>query len=80
VGHALRSSCLLHMETSWARVSQSGLKTSRGATAGVHMPPLRRLRRSQVEDGRVDVTGCVRPCYPCFAVFFLLGPRGIVVI
>jgi hypothetical protein len=34
VGHALRSSTLLHMEACSARVSQSGLKTSRGATTG----------------------------------------------
>jgi hypothetical protein len=29
--------------------------------------------------GRVDATGCVGPCYPCFAVFLLLGLRGIFV-
>jgi hypothetical protein len=39
-----------------------------------------RLRRRQVEDGRVDATGCVRPCYLTFAVFNVLSPRGIVVI
>jgi hypothetical protein len=33
VGHALRSSGLLRVEASQARVSQSGLKTSGGATA-----------------------------------------------
>jgi hypothetical protein len=33
-GHALRSSGLLHMEASLARVSQSGLKTGGGATMG----------------------------------------------
>jgi hypothetical protein len=42
--------------------------------------PSWRLRRRQAEDGRVDATGCVGPCYPCFVVFFLLGPRGVVVI
>jgi hypothetical protein len=37
VGHASRSSSLLHVEVSLARVSQSGLKTGRGATTdGVH--------------------------------------------
>jgi hypothetical protein len=46
----------------------------------VHVVPLWRLRRGQVEDGRVDVTGCVGPYYPCFVIFILLGPRGIVVI
>jgi hypothetical protein len=33
VGHALRSSGLLRVEASLARVSQSGLKTGRDATA-----------------------------------------------
>jgi hypothetical protein len=33
VGHALRSSGLLHMEASRARVSQSDFKTDGGATA-----------------------------------------------
>jgi hypothetical protein len=33
-GHASRSSSLLGMEASLARVSQSGLKTDGGATAG----------------------------------------------
>jgi hypothetical protein len=33
-GHASRSSGLLHMEASLARVSQSGLKTGGGATVG----------------------------------------------
>jgi hypothetical protein len=34
VGHASRSSGLLHLEASLARVSQSGPKTSGGVTAG----------------------------------------------
>jgi hypothetical protein len=34
VGHALRSSSLLHMEASLDMVSQSGLKTGRGVTTG----------------------------------------------
>jgi hypothetical protein len=34
VGHASRSSSLLHVESSLARVSQSGLKTGGGATVG----------------------------------------------
>jgi hypothetical protein len=34
----------------------------------------------QVEDGRVDVTDCVRSCSPIFTVFNVLGHRGIVVI
>jgi hypothetical protein len=46
----------------------------------VHVAPSRRLRRRQAEAGRVNAKGCVGPCYPCFAVFLLLGPRGVVVI
>jgi hypothetical protein len=42
--------------------------------------PSRRLRRRQAEVERVDATDCVGPCYDCFVVFLLLGPRGIVVI
>jgi hypothetical protein len=34
VGHASRSSSLLGMKASLARVSQFGLKTGRGATTG----------------------------------------------
>jgi hypothetical protein len=34
VGHTLRSSCLLCVEASLARVYQSGLKTGGGATMG----------------------------------------------
>jgi hypothetical protein len=34
VGHVSRSSGLLHVEASLARVSQSGLKTDGGATMG----------------------------------------------
>jgi hypothetical protein len=45
----------------------------------VHMAPSRRLRRNQVEDERIDATDCVGPCYPYFDVFYVLGPRGIVV-
>jgi hypothetical protein len=45
----------------------------------VHMVSLQRLRRCQVEDGWVDVTGCIGPYYPCFIVFFVLGPSYILV-
>jgi hypothetical protein len=43
----------------------------------VHVAPSRRLHQSQVEDGRADAMGCVRRCYPCFAIFIVLGRRGI---
>jgi hypothetical protein len=37
VGHVSRSSCLIYLETSHARVSQYGLQTGRGATTGGSM-------------------------------------------
>jgi hypothetical protein len=46
----------------------------------VHVALSWRLRWSQVEDGRVDEMDCVGPSYSCFAVLFLLGYRGIIVI
>jgi hypothetical protein len=46
----------------------------------VHVAPSQRLRQSQVEAGRVDAMGCIRPFYPTFVVFNVLGFRGIVVI
>jgi hypothetical protein len=45
----------------------------------VHVTPLWRLHRNEVEDGRVNAMDCVGLCYPCFVVFFVLGNRGIVV-
>jgi hypothetical protein len=39
----------------------SGIKTSGGTARMVHMASSRRLRQSHVEDGRIDVTGCVGP-------------------
>jgi hypothetical protein len=80
VGHALRSGGLLHAEASRARVSQSALKTDGGAVWMVHAASSRRLRRCQVEDERIDTTGCVGLCYTCFTIFFILSLRDILVL
>jgi hypothetical protein len=45
----------------------------------VHVASLRRLRQDQVEDGRVDVNGYVRPCYHYFIIFYVLGHRSILI-
>jgi hypothetical protein len=45
----------------------------------VHVASLRRLRQDQVEDGRVDVNGYVRPCYSYFIIFYVLGHRSILI-
>jgi hypothetical protein len=68
-GHATRSSSLLHLEVSLTRVSQSSLKTGRGAAWMVHVASSWALRGDKVEDRRVDVTGCIRLFYPNFAIF-----------
>jgi hypothetical protein len=44
---------------------------SRGTVTEVH--------RDQVEDGQVDVIGCVGPCYPYFTIFYVLATMSIVV-
>jgi hypothetical protein len=54
VGHASRSSGLLHLESGRARVSSSGLKTGGGAVWMVHVAPLQRSRGDEVEDGWVN--------------------------
>jgi hypothetical protein len=80
VGHASRSSGLFHMEASQGRVFQSALKTGEGAAVGGARGTITRLRQSQVKDGWVDATGCIRLFYHTFVVFNILCPRGIVVI
>jgi hypothetical protein len=45
-------------------------------TGVVHVAPSQRLRRNQVEDGRVDTAGSVGPSYPYFAIFYVLDPRA----
>jgi hypothetical protein len=43
----------------------------------VHMTSSWTLRQDQIEDGRVDMTGCVGLCYHYFAVFIVLGHMRI---
>jgi hypothetical protein len=79
VKHASRSSGLLCLEASRARVFQSDLKTGGGVAQMVHMTSSRRSSRDQAEDGRVDTIGYIRPCCPYFFVFIVLGPSDILV-
>jgi hypothetical protein len=80
VSHALRSSGLLHLKVSWARVFQSGLKNSGGTTQMVHVASSWMLRRVEAKDGWVDVMGYIRFFYPNFVVFYVFSPRGILVL
>jgi hypothetical protein len=79
VGHTSRSSGLLHVEASQTRVSKFASKLAEARWRMVHVAPLWGSREDQVEDGRVDATGYIGPCYPYFAIFFVLGTRGILV-
>jgi hypothetical protein len=63
MGHALRTSRLLHVEVSQARVFQFTLKISGGMAWMVYVTSSRRLHRGQVKDVRVDVMRCVGSCY-----------------
>jgi hypothetical protein len=45
----------------------------------VHVASSWRLHRVEAEDGWVDATDHVRPCYPYFVVFIVLDHRGILV-
>jgi hypothetical protein len=79
VGHALRSSGLLRLEASWARVFQSRLKTGSAAPM-VHMASLRRLHGDEAEDRQVNATGCIGLFYPNIVIFIVLGHKGSLVI
>jgi hypothetical protein len=76
VGHTSKSSGLLHVKASLARISQSVFKTG----AWKHVAPSRMLNQSQVEDGHVIMTGCIGPFYSTFTVFIMLGRMGSLVI
>jgi hypothetical protein len=64
----------------WVGFSNLALRLTETRRWVVHVALSRRLRRSQIKDGRVDATGYIRLYYPCFIVFFLLDPKGIIVI
>jgi hypothetical protein len=76
VGHASTSIGLLHLKASLTRVSQSSLKTGRGATRMVHVVSSWRPRGDEAEDGWVNATGCIGLFYPNFAIFVVLDLKG----
>jgi hypothetical protein len=75
-----RSSGLLRLEVSLARVSQSNLKTDGGAAQMVHAATLWRSRGDKVKDERVNATGCIKLFYPSIAIFVVLGHKVSLVI
>jgi hypothetical protein len=75
-GHASGSSGLLSLKASRVRVSQSGLKTDRGATWMVHVASPWRLHGDQAEDKWADSMGCIELFYPNFTVIVVLVHKG----
>jgi hypothetical protein len=63
-GHALRSSGLLHLEASQDRVFQFSSKLAEERRRVMHVASSQRSRKDEVEDERVDVTGCIGLLYP----------------
>jgi hypothetical protein len=64
----------------WLGFSSLALRLAEARRRVVHVTPSCRLHWSQVKDERVDTTDCIGPFYHIFTIFFLLVPRGIVVI
>jgi hypothetical protein len=80
VGHALRSSGLLRVEASRARVSESVLKTSGDATVGGAHDTIMVVASSPsgTQTGRYN--GLCGTLVPNFTVFIVLGPKCMLVI
>jgi hypothetical protein len=79
VGYTSRSSDLLRCEGSQTRVFQFVSKLAEERRRVVHVASSQRSCGDEAEDGRVDATDCIGLFYPYFAVFIVLGSRGILV-
>jgi hypothetical protein len=79
-GHASRSSGLLRLEASLARVSQFSLKTGGGMAQMVYVASSQRSHGDEAEDGWVDAMGRIGLFYPNFSIFVVLGHKGSLVI
>jgi hypothetical protein len=60
VAHASRSIGLPHLEASWARFFQFGLKTGGGAMWMVHVASSQKACGVEAEDERVNAMGYIR--------------------
>jgi hypothetical protein len=74
VRHTSRSSGLLRLEASWARVFQSSLQTGGGVVRMMHVVSSRRSREDETEDRRIDATD---ESSPNFVIFTILDSGGI---
>jgi hypothetical protein len=78
--YALRSSGLLGVKASLTWVSQSGLKTGGGATAGRTCGTIAEVASETSYRWTDRCDGLRQTLLPCLSAFSVLGPRGIVVI
>jgi hypothetical protein len=77
--HMSRSSDLLRLEASRARVSQSDLNTDGGVAQMAHVTLLWMLRWVKAEDGQVDMMGYIEHFYLNFIIFYILDPSDILI-
>jgi hypothetical protein len=72
-GHTLRSSGLLHVEASRARVSQFASKLTEVQQWVVHVAPSWRSCEDQIEDGQVDAMGNPAILSLPFLMYWVIG-------
>jgi hypothetical protein len=75
----LRSSGLLRLEASRARVSQFASKLVEERRRVVHVVSSWSSCEDEAEDERIDVMGYIGLFYPYFTIFIVFGLRGILV-
>jgi hypothetical protein len=80
VGHTSKSSSLLGVQASLARVSQSVLKTGGGATMGGARDTIAKVASEASCSWTGQCDGLRRTLLPLLCHFLLLGLRGVVVI
>jgi hypothetical protein len=78
-GHTSRSSGLLCLKASRDRVFHFASKLVEERRRVVHVTSSWMSHEDEVEDSRVDAIDCIRPFYPYFVIFVVLGDRGILV-
>jgi hypothetical protein len=74
VGHASRSSGLLRLEESRARVFQFASKLAEERRRVVDVASSQRSREVKVKDGWVDAMGCIEFFYLNFVIFHSIRP------
>jgi hypothetical protein len=74
VGHASRSSDLLQLQASWARVSQFASKLAEERWRVVYVASLQRSREDEAKDGWINATGLHQTRLPLLYHFRSIRP------